>query len=300
MNILLAPEESSFTGCLLGLALGDALGAPIEGFPPGKYSPDCSKKLTYTDDTEMMINLARALVERDEVTGDEIARYFASSYNPSRGYGSGTLKVLSLVSSGVELDRAVRAVFPEGSFGNGAAMRVAPVGLRYYREAELLEQAIRESAIATHVHPVGIDGARIMAHSVAFVLKKMPIDDLPEYLLNRAVTTEFKEAIRKLRVAIDKNYKTEDVIRGLGNSVAAHRSVPAALYAFIKYGEDFISTVTFCLSLGGDTDTIASMAGALSGCLVGENELPVECLEKLESRQEISRLAREIYLKSLH
>ncbi len=297
--ISINPDEASFTGCLLGLALGDALGAPFEGAPPGHYRPDCHRELTYTDDTEMMINLARALIECDRVSRHEIARYFAENHNPSRGYGSGTLKVLSLVKKGAELDRAVRAFFPEGSFGNGAAMRVAPVGLRYYRDEVRLEKAIIESALATHAHPLGIDGARMIALSVAAVLRGMPLEELPDFLTQRAETSEFQDAMKMVSRAIKGSLKTEELIYLLGNSVASHRSVPTAIYAFVKYGNDFLDTITFCLSLGGDTDTIAAMAGALSGCLVKEAQLPEVCLERLEHRELIRTLASQIYLRSL-
>lgn len=296
MNTPTTPDETSFTGCLLGLALGDALGAPHEGKPPGMHIPDCSSTLTYTDDTEMMINLARAILECTTLSRQEIVRYFASNYNPARGYGGGTLKVLSLVKDGLQVDVAVRSVFPEGSYGNGAAMRVAPVGLAFYRDEELLEHAIRESALATHVHPVGVDGARMMALSVAFVLRGRPVEELTEYLSKKAQTPEFKKALDRLKITISGNPSPKELIEILGNSVASDRSVPTAIYAFLKHGRDFMKTISFCLSLGGDTDTIAAMAGALSGCLVKEEGLPGECLKRLEDRSKISSLAKGLYL----
>ncbi|NOY64700.1 MAG: ADP-ribosylglycohydrolase family protein, partial [Nitrospirae bacterium] len=124
--------KSRFRGCLAGLALGDALGADFEGMPPGEYPVDCSAPLHYTDDTEMMINLTESLLEMECVLPENMARHFIEGLNPWRGYGPGTLRVLSLIKSGVPIDRATTMVFKEGSKGNGAAMRVAPIGLLYW------------------------------------------------------------------------------------------------------------------------------------------------------------------------
>ncbi|RMG68684.1 MAG: hypothetical protein D6710_09835 [Nitrospirae bacterium] len=298
MSILNRPSIQSFKGCLTGLALGDALGAPFEGLPPGNYRPDCRSPLIYTDDTEMMINLARALTEVEEPSTATIARYFAEGLNPERGYGEGALRVLGLVREGMAVERAVRAVFPEGSYGNGAAMRVAPVGLLYWQDEERIKEMVERSAHATHVHPLAVEGAMMIALSIGYILRGGERTGLIEYLLGRAETEEFRGSLRKCLSSVLKGIDEGWVVKELGNSVAAHRSVPAAVYSFVMLGDDFMGLVRFCVSLGGDTDTISAMAGALSGALLGMEGLPVDCIRRLEHQALIESLAERLYDKA--
>lgn len=121
-------------GSLLGLALGDALGAPLEGGPLermlwrviGKTSEGRAR---WTDDTQMSLDLAESLIARRTLDPDDVARRFATSYRWSRGYGPGAARILKRIRNGTDWRLANTAVYPEGSFGNGAAMRAPVVGL---------------------------------------------------------------------------------------------------------------------------------------------------------------------------
>ena len=140
----MATRDERIRGGVLGLVIGDALGAPFEGQtgewigrryphpqalltnPPG----DGLASLCYTDDGQMAIALTEALLAHPEPTVDDYARAYVADYEPWRGYGRGARRVLEALGRGVAPAEAARACFPDGSFGNGAAMRVAPVGLR--------------------------------------------------------------------------------------------------------------------------------------------------------------------------
>jgi len=120
-----------FSGCLLGLATGDTLGAPYEGGPLERLvwrmiGRTSEGRLRWTDDTQMALDLATSLLEEDGVQPDAIAKRFASSYLWSRGYGPGAARVLKRIRRGERWEAASKAVYAEGSYGNGAAMR-APV-----------------------------------------------------------------------------------------------------------------------------------------------------------------------------
>ena len=171
--------KSRFTGCLLGSALGDALGASFEGMPPEEYSYSCEEPLVYTDDTEMMLNLTESITSSGDLVPEEIARSFVQGLNPWRGYGPGTLEVLSLIKRGIPFEEASRMVFPEGSLGNGAAMRVAPVGLIFWWDKDRLLKAAAKASIPTHVHPLGIEGARVMAYAIGLILRGTKRTDMP-------------------------------------------------------------------------------------------------------------------------
>src|SRR4051794_14295405 len=128
-----------FRGCLLGLAVGDALGALFEGKHASyvrQSCPDLARLLSYprediwyTDDTQMMIGVAETLVAQGEIAGAALGRAFAGNYVPARGYGFGARRVLEAMEEGRDHRAVAAGTFRGGSFGNGGAMRVAPVGL---------------------------------------------------------------------------------------------------------------------------------------------------------------------------
>lgn len=143
-----------FAGCLLGLATGDALGAPFEGGPLerlvwrmiGKTSNGC---LRWTDDTQMALDLAESLLIEDGVHPDALAKRFAASYRWSRGYGPGAARVLKRIRRGEPWQEASKAVYAEGSYGNGAAMRAPVLALFFPRDRDGLLAATRGSALVT-------------------------------------------------------------------------------------------------------------------------------------------------------
>ena len=130
------PTADQFLGCILGLAIGDALGAPHEGGPLERLlwrligrSP--AGELRWTDDTQMTIDVAEVLLAHGSLEPELLAARFASSYTWSRGYGPGTARVLKRIRSGQHWADASRAVHPAGSFGNGAVMRAPALALFY-------------------------------------------------------------------------------------------------------------------------------------------------------------------------
>src|SRR5688572_396147 len=123
-----------FQGCLLGLALGDALGAPLEGGILERLlwrAIGVSRKgeMRWTDDTQMSVDLVESFLAQGRVNPDDLARRFAKSYRWSRGYGPGAAKVLKRIARGTDWRKANRSVYRDGSYGNGAAMRAPILGL---------------------------------------------------------------------------------------------------------------------------------------------------------------------------
>jgi poly(ADP-ribose) glycohydrolase ARH3 len=152
-------------GALLGTFVGDALGMPFEGVEH-RAIPSAVEMVqarlgrgTYTDDTQMMIALAESLIERGQVEEEQLARELQAAYDPARGYGRGTRRVLELWRNGVPVAEAAGQLFGgQGSRTNGAAMRVAPVAVCFREDPErLLSEAARRARV-THTHPIGIDG----------------------------------------------------------------------------------------------------------------------------------------------
>jgi poly(ADP-ribose) glycohydrolase ARH3 len=297
-----AELENRFTGCLLGLGLGDALGAPFEGSPGGEggrlghlvHNPP--PLLSYTDDTEMAMAVARSLAERNGFDPGHMARVFAENFNPMRGYGPGTMAVLGLIKRGIPWEMANKMVFPQGSFGNGAAMRAAPIGLFYWKDPDKLRDVAYPASSITHAHPLAKEGAFLITRTVADILSGKKRAGIARGLPGLSVIKEYREKLDILSELLERDPQPPgDVASALGNGIEALESAPTALYAFLRYGDDYLGTVSFCITLGGDTDTISAMAGAMAGAYLGEEGLPAELTRRLEDRDILRALALSLH-----
>jgi poly(ADP-ribose) glycohydrolase ARH3 len=295
-----------FEGCLLGLAIGDALGSKFEAqsaegihgrFPSvAKLIAYPGEEIWYTDDTQMAIGVAEALIESGEVIKESLCRAFVRNYTPSRGYGRGARAVLDAMEKGSDYCKVAESYFPGGSYGNGAAMRVAPVGLLFRDDLDTLWQQARLSALPTHTHALGTEGAQLLALAVALCTDATPFDrdEFFARLLGACQSREYRE---KLAVAL--RVQNPDGLAPLGNRIQALHSVPTAIASFALTPDSFESTIANVILLGGDTDTLAAMAGALSGAYLGTAGLPSRLVGLLESspkgRDYIRQLAVRLY-----
>ena len=294
--------KDRFLGCLLGLAVGDALGAPYEGLPPDFVfwmhgpiheiidRPD-PEPLRYTDDTQMMIGVAEALAAHGEIRPDDLVRRFAANYDPERGYGTGARRILESVLEGGDWQDLAETFFPGGSFGNGAAMRMAPVGLLFCDDLARVAEQARLSALPTHQHPLGIEGAELLAVAVALAAQGPPLDRRAFYRELRRFS-KAEEFQWQLRAA--QKLKARHTLSFLGNSLPAHRSVVAAIACFTTCPESYPDAVARAITLGDDTDTLAAMAGALSGAHLGARAVPARWLERFEQGPKALPYVREL------
>jgi poly(ADP-ribose) glycohydrolase ARH3 len=279
-----------FLGCLLGQAVGDALGAPFEGLPADfiywtegpvheLLAQPSTDVLRYTDDTQMMIGVTETLIEHGEIQQAALAQRFAANYEPDRGYGSGAREILRCMGEGGDWHMLAETIFSGGSFGNGAAMRVAPVGLLFCHDLERVAKQARESALPTHRHPLGIEGAVLLAVAVALAVQGPPFDRRAFYrtLKDHCQSEEFQWQVRAAT-----KLRRQHSVGFLGNSLPAHRSVMTAIACFTTSPNSFEDTVAKAIALGDDTDTLAAMAGALSGAHLGHSAIPDRWVERLE------------------
>ena len=306
MAVLSNNLKYRFEGCLFGLAVGDALGGMFEAqsaegirarFPSVAHLIAYpQEEIWYTDDTQMAIGVSEALIERGEIVEDALCGAFVSNYLPSRGYGRGARAVLDAMEEGRDYREVAEQHFPGGSFGNGAAMRVAPVGLVFRDDQRRLWEQARLSALPTHRHPLGIEGAQLLALAVA-LCSGMERFDRAGFFAGLQAACESAEYRAKLEAA--EQVRTPDDLAGLGNQIEALHSVPTAVASFALTPESFEDTVCNLIFLGGDTDTLAAMAGALSGAYIGSGRLPSRLVGLLESspkgRVYIEQLAGQLF-----
>jgi poly(ADP-ribose) glycohydrolase ARH3 len=159
-------------------------------------------------------------------------------------------------------------------------MRVAPVGLLFRDDRRRLWEQARLSALPTHRHPLGIEGAQLLAQAVA-LCSQMDQFNRDGFFAELLLACESAEYRAKLEEA--SRVQSPDDLAGLGNRIDALHSVPTAIASFALTPESFESAVSNVIFLGGDTDTLAAMAGAVSGAFLGAGRLPRRLVGLLES-----------------
>lgn len=279
-------------GSLLGLVLGDAIGARFEGLPPEQLRSQFTDKnaaleysigrdsLRYTDDGQMALVLAEYLTENSQIDANDLMRCFVQAYEPWRGYGRGARVLIEAFRDEADYEFMAEHIFPGGSMGNGGAMRSAPVGLRFANDEERIWNEAKQAAWPTHRHELGIEGAQIIAVATAFATKSAHIDpeNLAAALLRKCETTVFQNRLEKLA-----KVKSSEDIEQFGNGIEAHESVVTSLACFALYPSDYRQAIATAIWNGGDTDTIAAMTGALVGAHIGSefaSDFPLNCLEE--------------------
>ncbi|KAM4540648.1 ADP-ribosylhydrolase ARH3 [Fundulus diaphanus] len=276
--------------------------------------------LEYSDDTAMTRCVVQSLLNRSGFDEQDLARRFAKEYSasPGRGYGSGVIQVLKKLASPQLADvyQPARDQFNgRGSFGNGGAMRAAPFALAFPDLSDVKRFA-RRGAMLTHSCSLGYNGAVLQAMAVHLSLQGAL--NRPQQFVSRLITEmeeveseqealrdarilkeaekPFCERLHKVRDLMDRSkVSIEEVISELGNGIAALHSVPTAIFCVLhclqpreylpeSYG-GLERTLAYSLALGGDTDTIACMAGAIAGAHYGIEAVPqswMRCCEGAE------------------
>ncbi len=299
--------KSKFLGALLGAGIGDALGAPFEGrwqiinHEEVEDVAEKSEMLTYTDDTHMMIGIAESLIDSQGIDGRDMTYTFIRNYEsePFRGYGPGPPRIFRAIRAGAAWDTAARQLYPGGSFGNGSAMRVAPIGVFYQDDMEMLTEVAHKSSEITHAHKLGKDGAALQAYAIALATNLDPQAtlDRSEFLsrlrdyADEAVYEEKLDGMKGLLAQPDRARAALE----LGNGIEAFNSVPAAIYSFLVHPDSFAQAVVDAVGLGGDTDTIGAMTGAISGAYLGAEAIPSIWRDKLENKLYITELAEKLW-----
>lgn len=297
------PTLEQYRGCLLGLALGDALGAPYEGGLIERLlwraiGSTRVGQMRWTDDTQMAIDLVESFLSEGTINPDDLAMRFARSYRWSRGYGPGAARVLKRIARGIDWREANCSVYPEGSFGNGAAMRVPMLGLIFGDHADELAEMVRSSAIVTHAHPVAVEGALLVALVAGLVARGHSPGEIYGRATGWCSLSQFQT---RLTTAREWELSAEtpspgEVARALGRGIAAHESCVTGVYLALRFqNQAFLEMQRFIAAGGGDVDTIGAMAGAIWGASNGVARLPDDALAILEQRERLDGLAVSLH-----
>ncbi|MBW2061944.1 MAG: ADP-ribosylglycohydrolase family protein, partial [Deltaproteobacteria bacterium] len=212
---------------------------------------------------------------------------FLANFHPERGYGGRIYGIMDRLAAGVPWDQV-----GTDSFGNGSAMRVAPVGFFYYDDLAQLKEAAMAQATITHRHPEALAGAVIQAGAVALALRAglegqgVNAELFLRTLADISEDLDTRSSARLLTLIDLEPGPIAELIPRVQVlfrcDVRAIEAVPPAVASFLLT-DDFISAITLAVNLGGDTDTLGAMAGAVAGAYYGRKALPEPWLELLEN-----------------
>lgn len=301
--------HTRFMGTMIGSALGDAIGEcalEITNRANLLEYINGDEELCYTDDTVMSLATAELLISQgsidQQLLGDKFRKYHKDE--PWRNYGVVTSGVFALVEKEAinYTTAALRLCDGSGSFGNGAAMRVAPLGLFFHRSCELYEMA-KKTAEITHAHPVGIDGAAVLAKAVAMSLhlnsqRPFAPQVYGQRLVEFAETTRLKEKLQLVLHLVASHTSTAEAAAQLGTQSSVHESMAFALFCFLTNPHAYVECILCAVSHGGDRGTMGAMVGAMAGAYLGIEAIPPHWQRCLENSQHIETLSRELAARS--
>jgi ADP-ribosylglycohydrolase len=274
---------------LEGLSIGDAFGERFFGVDEhiapliARRAMPGGRGWRYTDDTEMAVSIVRQLARAGAVDQDALASAFAHGMDPARGYGAGAYRILMHVRGGGHWRRASRENFRgSGSFGNGAAMRVAPLGAFFAHDLARCIDEARLSAEITHAHDEGIAGAIAVAAAAAIAWghhgRNLPLGREWLRRVRDVVPAGYVRAGIDEALGLPSGTATRAAARALGSGagVTAPDTVPFCLWIASWYSHDFVEAMWQTVSALGDRDTTCAIVGGIVSLQVGQAEIPAE------------------------
>ncbi|MCX5386116.1 ADP-ribosylglycohydrolase family protein [Streptomyces sp. NBC_00083] len=256
---------------LRGLSVGDALGSQF--FVPVNYPRLKRRELPegpwqWTDDTEMACSVLAVLAAHDRMDQDALAQSFARHHDFDRGYGPAVNRMLRLVREGGDWRELASALFNgQGSWGNGSAMRIGPLGAWYAGDPEQATHQAEISSYTTHQHREAVVGA--MAVAAAAALAAAPEGppgpgDLLDAVIALVPRSAVGAGLRRARDMLDyDDAATVAAVLGSGRRTSAHDTVPFALWSAARGLGDYERAFWTTAQVGGDVDTTCAIVGGV-------------------------------------
>lgn len=356
-------------GCLLGVAIGDALGKPVECYTPDKISEQFGKVTQYlkcsshkyfqdddaattTDDWQLTKAVARGMIATKKFDLDEIAKQHCDEYLISvRGWGKSTRESIGRIVAGTKRQEAAITESQNRGLGNGVCMKAAPLGLligsrikdndfsQYYISDSSRKIGLKnywgffEFGTMTHLSDLAVHSGISQACAVLYCLKNdsnsFNSEDFVRFLINEIQDVEnFESKIPEILSSLNDNdpfksinknvfdhygimddklrnrfeslrnrsdFTLESITKDFGDGGCyVYDSLPFS-YAWFLSNPKSIESLYSCVNAGGDTDTNASMVGALLGALHGPDIFPKHLVEGLKVRDEVEKVAQDFY-----
>lgn len=280
---------------LEGLSVGDAFGETffvhpdlVEGLIAERAL--ATRQWSYTDDTMMAMSIFSVLRQHGHIHQPALARSFAERYDRTHGYGAAMHRLLWEIKCGEDWAERAQSLFGgRGSFGNGAAMRVAPVGAFFADDIDaVVEQAARSSVI-THTHDEAVAGAIAVAVAVAHAHQLRTSGTVPsrseflDLVLPHVPESEVRSKIRKARdFGSDASVQFAVSVLGNGSKVSAQDTVPFALWCAGERLSNYEDALWLTVSGLGDRDTTCAIVGGIVATFAGAGSIPKAWLKSRE------------------
>jgi ADP-ribosylglycohydrolase len=302
-------DEQQARAIIYGLALGDALGWPIEFLKMDKigiiYGQSGIKEpphpAAYTDETQMSMVIAESLIEAGEADIDSLMEVvthrlieWSNSPKNDRAPGHTVTEAIRTLEAGVPW----RESGPTHAKGNGCAVRVAPIGYLYQNNPKRLIEVAQATGLATHAHPTAQAAACAAAYLIKLALDGLPPQAYVERVLAEVggLSSEFGAALRQ----VDNVVQWTDefaALETLGSGWNAEEAVAMAIYCAIRYEDDYVGAVRRAVNIPGDSDSVGSLTGGLVAARTGLSAIPEAWIERLEDRAELADLAARLASK---
>lgn len=309
------PISDQVLGCIYGLAIGDALGFPIEFYdfqaiakefgPQGvtDFIPPYHGRFplgAYSDDTQMSLAIAKGLLASNNPCDVEdvmkhITQQFIAWNNSTfnnRFPGMTCIKGCKNLEQGIHWkESGVKA-----SKGCGAAMRTAPIGL-FYESIEQVVQVSYASSICTHAHPTGVTAGIATAVLVYLACHDCPLDQMIEKTIAIIQPYDTLNEMSNILSYVKKNFREPPVptIAQLGQGWTGEEAVAIALYTFLHSPKNFSQTILSAINITGDSDSTGCIAGAFSGAYNGLSAIPLDWQKKIENATLLTETANALW-----
>ena len=242
----------------------------------------------FTDDTMMAISIVSTLEEREEIDQNHLATGFARNYDPTRGYGAAMHGLLGTIRQrkGHWREEAQALFGGQGSFGNGSAMRVAPLGAYFADDLDMVVEQAERSAVTTHCHPEAVAGAIAVALAAALAWQHRSnpsartVSELLQQIHQRTPVSDVRRGIERA-IDLPKGTPVGTAVSMLGNGskVTAQDTVPFALWSAACHLNDYEEALWATVSGLGDRDTTCAMVGGIVVMSAGVRSIPNEWLD---------------------
>lgn len=275
---------------LTGLSVGDAFGEKFFSRPEFVRKAIRAREVPagpwwFTDDTAMAIGIVDVLERKGEIDQNELADTFAENYmlNPNRGYGGMAHHILQEISAGISWKTLTHSAFGgSGSYGNGGAMRVAPLGAFFSDDFNKAAAQARLSAEVTHGHPEGQAGAIAVAVAAALAYESSRKgcassnkETLFEVVLAHTPESKTREGIEAaLKVPFTVSAVSAAETLGNGSHVSAQDTVPFCLWCAARHMDNYTEAMWQTVSGLGDRDTTCAIVGGIVSLSTGIQGIP--------------------------
>ena len=294
---------------LKGVSIGDAFGESFFGETNKIVRHLQERKIPktsweFTDDTVMAIAVFEQLEKHGDIIQDELANAFSKNHqlDVNRGYGATARRILREIDEGGNWKEISKSVFEGmGSMGNGASMRVSPIGAYYWDDLKKVKELAIKSAEITHTNIEGITGAIAVAigTAIATEIKMKGVDISPEEfiyrILNELPDTDTKSKIKKsLSVPYSYNIETVKTILGNGSKIMVQDTVPFSIWCAANNLKNYREGIWKAVSILGDRDTICAIVGGIIMMSTEDDAIPNEWIESVEDFEtSVFRVKRE-------